>query len=95
MAGLRFIVLLFKATLRLFVSCVIMEQMLRHVLIMEWRPLHLAAMNGHISVVKELIEERNAEVNARDDDGMTALTWASNNPIIAAYLISRGGGGIE
>jgi ankyrin repeat protein len=34
-----------------------------------WRPLHYAAIYGHISVVKELIEERNAEINARDDDG--------------------------
>ena len=59
-----------------------------------WRPVHWAAMYGHISVVKELIEERNAEVNARtDDSGRTALTWARrrNNPIIAAYLISHGG----
>jgi ankyrin repeat protein len=58
-----------------------------------WRPLHLAAMHGHISVVKELIEERNAEINARDDDGMTALRWARrrNNPIITSYLISHGG----
>ena len=58
-------------------------------------PLHLAVFNGHISIVKELIEERNAEVNARDDERRTALWWASNNPTIAAYLISRGGGGIE
>jgi ankyrin repeat protein len=27
-----------------------------------WRPLHCAAMNGHISVVEELIGERNAEI---------------------------------
>ena len=32
-----------------------------------FRPLHYAAYNGHISVVKELIEERNAYINARDD----------------------------
>ena len=31
------------------------------------RPLHLAATYGHISIVKELIEVRNAEINARDD----------------------------
>jgi ankyrin repeat protein len=34
-----------------------------------WRPLHFAARYGHISVVKELIEVRNAEINARDDHG--------------------------
>ena len=32
-----------------------------------FRPLYYAAYNGHISVVKELIEERNAYINARDD----------------------------
>ena len=34
-----------------------------------WRPLHFAARYGHISIVKELIEVRNAEINARDDHG--------------------------
>jgi ankyrin repeat protein len=58
-----------------------------------WRPLHVAAEYGHISVLKVLIEERNAEVNARDDDGRTALGWARRrtNPIITSYLISHGG----
>ena len=57
------------------------------------RPLHRAALYGHISVVKELIEERNAEINARDDIGWTALTWARevNKHDIAAYLVSHGG----
>ena len=54
-------------------------------------PLHYAACYAHISIVKELIEERNAEINARTDDGWTALMWASNKPDIAAYLISHGG----
>ena len=58
-----------------------------------WRPLHRAAMNGCISVMKELIEERNAEINARDNDGDTALWFANeyNKPDIAAYLVSHGG----
>jgi len=59
-----------------------------------WRPLHLAAYHGHISVVKELIEERNAGINARDEDGeRTALTIARdrNEFDVAAYLISLGG----
>jgi ankyrin repeat protein len=57
------------------------------------RPLHYAARSGHISVVKELIEERNAEINARDSNGRTALGFARqrNKPDIAAYLISHGG----
>jgi hypothetical protein len=58
-----------------------------------WTPIHWAAYNGHISVVKELIDERNAEINARMNGGRTALTWARryNKPDIAAYLVSRGG----
>ena len=58
-----------------------------------WRPLHFAACNGPITVVKELIEERNAEINARINDGRTALTMARqyNKPDVAAYLVSHGG----
>ena len=57
------------------------------------RPLHDAAYFGHISVVKELIEERNAEINARIDGGRTALTLARirNKPDVAAYLVAHGG----
>ena len=58
-----------------------------------WRPLHHAAEYGHITVVKELIEERNAEINARDGDGRTELSLAHGNDKddIAAYLASHGG----
>ena len=58
-----------------------------------YRPLHLAAIHGHISIVKELIEERNAEINARNGDGETALRVAReyNKTDIAAYLVSHGG----
>ena len=61
--------------------------------IIGYRPLHRAAINGHISVVKELIEERNAEINARAVDGRTALVYARyrNEPDVAAYLVSHGG----
>ena len=57
------------------------------------RPLHSSAWQGHVSVVKEFIEERNAEINARDDNGRTALRLANHyhKPDIAAYLVSRGG----
>ena len=43
--------------------------------------------------MKELIEERNAEINARTDNGRTALRVANeyNKPDIAAYLVSHGG----
>jgi len=58
-----------------------------------WRPLHWAAYFGHMSVVKELIEERNAEINARDGNGRTALRVArdEDQPDVAAYLVSHGG----
>jgi ankyrin repeat protein len=57
------------------------------------RPLHYAATYGHISIVKELIEVRNAEINARDDRGRTALRIArdDDNADTAAYLVSHGG----
>jgi len=43
--------------------------------------------------VKELIEERNAEINARDNHGSTALRLARdvNKDDIASYLVSHGG----
>jgi ankyrin repeat protein len=61
------------------------------------RPLHLAARNGHISTVEELIEVRNADINARVIDGRTVLTFARvydrghDTADIVAYLISHGG----
>ena len=57
------------------------------------RPLQHAAINGHISIVKELIEVRNADINARNDEGWTALRFAREHSKadIAAYLVSHGG----
>ena len=64
----------------------------------KWRggktPIHRAAFYGHISIVKELIEERKAEINARDDGRRwTALMFAESKgkSAIGAYLVSRGG----
>jgi ankyrin repeat protein len=56
-------------------------------------PLHFAAEYGHISVVKELIEVRNADINARNDKGWTPSRVARCNgkADIVAYLISMGG----
>jgi len=58
-----------------------------------YKPLHCAAIYGHISVVKELIEERNAEINARDRSGGTALRYARlmNKLDVAVYLVLHGG----
>jgi ankyrin repeat protein len=57
------------------------------------RPLQHAAINGHISIVKELIEVRNADINARNGSGETALMAAreENQTQIASYLVSLGG----
>ena len=57
------------------------------------RPLHLAATYGHISIVKDLIEVRNAEINARNDSGWTALRYArdNDNADIVSFLVSHGG----
>ncbi len=56
-------------------------------------PLHFAAEYGHISIVKELIEVKNADINARNDDGRTVLRIArrSRKANSIAYLISKGG----
>ena len=58
-----------------------------------WRPLHYASEYGHISIVKELIEVRNADINARNEDRRTALWFSRDNSHadIAAYLVSHGG----
>jgi hypothetical protein len=56
-------------------------------------PLHYAVYCGEISVVKELIEVRNAEINARMNNGLTALRISRDRgkPDIVAYLLSHGG----
>ena len=60
-------------------------------------PLHYAVMSGYISIVKELIEERNADMNSRDVAERTALGIARefgsdlDRDDIIAYLVSRGG----
>ena len=48
---------------------------------------------GHISIVEELIVDRDAEINARDDEGRTALRWASAEEKfhVAAFLSEHGG----
>jgi hypothetical protein len=62
-----------------------------------WRPgsqpLHMAVERGHISIVKELIEVRNADINARVDGGQTAMRLAQyhGKADMVAYLISQGG----
>ncbi len=56
------------------------------------RPLHDAAAYGHISITKELIEERNAEINAIANGERTALWFARKyrKHDVAAYLVLHG-----
>ena len=60
-------------------------------------PLILAARNGHLDIVKLLIEEYNAEINAFDYSGSTALHRASgwNQPHIIEYLVCDAGADME
>ena len=57
-----------------------------------WTPLMLAAMSGHLDVVRALLDA-GADVNARSLDGSSALleaaVWEHNE--IAAVLTDRGG----
>jgi hypothetical protein len=56
-----------------------------------WRPLHASIIYGQISVMKELIEVRNAEISVSSDGGWTALKWArENGNDVASYLLSHG-----
>jgi ankyrin repeat protein len=41
--------------------------------------LHLAAFNGHVQVVKSLLDANRKDVNIPDDTGTYALIWASLN----------------
>jgi ankyrin repeat protein len=44
----------------------------------EWTPLHLAAQNGHLNVVKFLVEQQ-AEMNMKNTNGSTPLHLAAQN----------------
>eukprot|EP01051_Picozoa_sp_SAG22_P019458 SAG22_NODE_3598_length_1624_cov_3.426230_1_plen_56_part_00 len=50
-----------------------------------------AAMNGHTETARLLLEAE-AEVNAKDNSGRTALFWAEvrNHPEVAALLRRHG-----
>lgn len=39
------------------------------------RPLHLACLEGHSEIIRYLVEEHKADVNARDDDGWTSMHY--------------------
>ncbi|MEE3171543.1 MAG: ankyrin repeat domain-containing protein, partial [Pseudomonadota bacterium] len=51
-------------------------------------PLHYAAYWGHKEIV-ELLIAKNADINAKDEDGRTALDWAHGE---TAELLRKHGG---
>ena len=56
-----------------------------------YTPLMYASGYGHLSVVKYLVEEHDADINLCDEDGDTALDWAKMNgqTAVAEYLNLR------
>jgi ankyrin repeat protein len=55
-------------------------------------PLMVAAMNGHYQVVDTLLRKKGTNVEARDNSGRTALSWASHygrEPVVS-QLIDKG-----
>ena len=59
---------------------------------MLFTPLHWASVNGHLTVVRYLVEHAGANVNSSDDRGRTPLHRATenNNLNTARYLLSKG-----
>jgi hypothetical protein len=57
------------------------------------RALHCAAWYGHLPFIKELISRYHVDINARMNDGRTALAVARrmNHPAIITFLQSNGG----
>jgi len=53
-------------------------------------PLHLAAQNGHLSVVEYLVNQK-ADKNAKDNEGMTPLHRAAANGhhSVVEYLVNQ------
>eukprot|EP01087_Luapelamoeba_hula_P000366 TRINITY_DN10266_c0_g1_i1.p1 TRINITY_DN10266_c0_g1~~TRINITY_DN10266_c0_g1_i1.p1 ORF type:complete len:2015 (+),score=223.50 TRINITY_DN10266_c0_g1_i1:107-6046(+) len=58
---------------------------------MQW-PVHVAANSGKLEILRYLIEECNADANATDSQGRTALRYAATNghTLCVDYLISKG-----
>ena len=44
-----------------------------------WNCLHIAALYGHLNLCKNLIKNRNFDVQMIDDDGWTALHYSARN----------------
>ncbi len=57
------------------------------------RALHRAAFNGRLPFIQELISRYHVDINARDNNGRTALWWARgrNHSTVITFLQSNGG----
>lgn len=55
-------------------------------------PLHLASGYGHLNIVRYFVEERNCDVECRDEEENTPLHYAAEGGrfVIVQYLISNG-----
>ncbi|CAN2103767.1 ankyrin repeat domain-containing protein [Wolbachia pipientis] len=55
-------------------------------------PLHYAAQEGKLDVVKYLVEEKHADVNANDNDGFIPLHYAAahGNLRLVKYMVEKG-----
>ena len=61
-----------------------------------WRALHEAAYNGHLPFIQELISRYHVDINARENNGRTALTLARQghpqpHPTVITFLHANGG----
>jgi hypothetical protein len=55
------------------------------------RALHWATLYGNLPFIQELISRYHVDINARRNDGITALWMARNRPKIITFLQSYGG----
>lgn len=56
-------------------------------------PLHMAASEGHVNIVSDLLENKEIDVNVQDDDGETALHKAArrgHEKVLKALLAKNG-----
>jgi hypothetical protein len=56
-----------------------------------WRALHRAALFGNLPFIQELISRYHVDINARDNNGETALRVARGKTKIITFLQSNGG----
>jgi len=62
-----------------------------------WSALHFAANDGHLPFVEELISRYHVDINARMNDGQTALSLARNHffPHRTVITFLRANGGVD